>query len=212
MLTRRALLLAAGALALPRPAFAGKPVAPPPIPPLPLTFAVAEENSAPVCDARWVEEQLAQAQALFEPLGIPLRKIASRPLAAEHAHLETREDRDALADRLEPGRINIFLVASLRDVDDPQRMRMGVHWRNRAKPARHYIVVAASARPSTLAHELGHYFGLDHSSVVDNVMSYDRSGGTVFFDEKQAERMRGKARVYVAGKMLDPVAPPAGAT
>jgi hypothetical protein len=204
MLSRRALLVAAGALALPRPAFAGEPAAP--IPPLPITLAVAEEKGAPVRDAAWVDAQLAQAEALFSPLGIPLRKVASRALPEAHARLETRDDRDALAGRLEPRRVNVFVVASLRDVDDPERYRMGVHWRNRASPGRHYVIVAGDARATTLAHELGHFFGLDHASVVDNVMSYERGGGPVFFDERQARRMRAMARMYVQAGLLEAVA------
>jgi hypothetical protein len=211
MLTRRALLAAAGAVAIPRGALAGQPVAAP-IPPLPLTIAVAAGDGGPVRDAAWVDEQLAQADALFTPLGIPLVRVASRSLPAAHAQLETRADRDALAALLEPKRINVFLVSSLRDVDDPKLYRMGVHWRNRPRPAKRYVIVAASARPTTLAHELGHYFNLDHSPVKDNVMSYDRSGGPVFFDDKQADRMRAAARMYVAGKLLDAAPTPPTST
>ncbi|MFT3769652.1 MAG: hypothetical protein QM820_29805 [Minicystis sp.] len=202
MLTRRALLAAAGSVALPRLALAAQP-APAPIPPLPLSIAVAAGDGGPVRDAAWVEEQLAQAGALFTPLGIPLVRVASRSLPAAHAQLETRANRDALASFLEPKRINVFVISSLRDVDDPRLYRMGVHWRNRKQPGKRYVIVAASARPTTLAHELGHYFSLDHSGVTDNVMSYDRSGGPVFFDDKQAERMRTAARMNVAGKLLD---------
>jgi hypothetical protein len=210
MLTRRALLAAVGALALPRPAFAGKRAAPRPIPPLPVALAVAGEEGAPVRDAAWVDAQVAQAVALFSPLGIPLRKIASTALPAAYAQLETRADRDALGERIQPRQVNVFVVASLRDVDDPTLYRMGVHWRSRAKPARHYAIVAATARAITLAHELGHFFGLDHTSVVDNVMSYEHSGGPVFFDDHQATRMRSMARMYVRSGLLDPAPPETG--
>jgi hypothetical protein len=198
MLTRRALLAAVGALALPRP-----------IPPLPITLAVAGEEGAPVRDAAWVDAQVAQAVALFSPLGIPLRKVASSALPADYARLETRADRDALAERVRPRHVNVFVVASLRDVDDPALYRMGVHWRSRAKPAQHYAIVAATARAITLAHELGHFFGLDHTSVMDNVMSYEHSGGPVFFDDHQAARMRSFARMYVRGGLLEPAPPEA---
>ncbi|APR87440.1 hypothetical protein A7982_12789 [Minicystis rosea] len=211
MLDRRALLTAAATLALPRLAFAGKAAAAAPIPPLPLTIGVVANGGVPVRDATWVDEQVTEAQALFTPLGILLSRVGSRPIASAHGKLESRADRDALAALLEPKRINVFIVDSLRDVDDPRLHRMGVHWRNRQRLAQHYVIVAASARPSTLAHELGHYFGLDHSSVKDNVMSYERSGGAVFFDDRQAERMRGTARMYVGGKHLDTAAPPAPA-
>ncbi len=204
MLRRRDLLAAAtGVLALPRLALAGEHAGAAPIPPLPLSIAVAEEEGAPVRDAAWVDAQIAVAVALYTPLGITLRKVASRVLPAAHAHLETRADRDALAALVEPRRVNVLVVASLRDVDDPTLFRMGVQWRSRTQRARHYAIVAASARETTTAHELGHFFGLDHSRVADNVMSYERSGGQVFFDERQAAQMRAMARMYVQAGLLE---------
>lgn len=212
MLTRRALLAAVAALSLPLPLprlAHAKPLAPPPIPPLPVAFHVAAVEGAPVREAAWVEAQLAVARALYEPLGIPLRQASARPLVASLARLESRADRDALAAHLVPKQINVFVVAALRDVDDPRLYRMGVCWRNRKQPGKQYLVVAESAREATLAHEIGHLMGLDHSSVPDNVMSYERSGAPVFFDEAQAERMRRAARAHLAGKRLEPWAPSA---
>jgi hypothetical protein len=193
-------LLYAGALAPSR----ARAAAPPPIPALPLSVAVVEDEGTPVCDVAWVDEQLAEATTLFAPLGMTLRKVGSRALPARFARLETRADRDALAEALEARRINVMVVASLRDVDDAERLRMGVHWRHRKTPARHWIIVAATARRTVLAHELGHYFGLGHTAAPDNVMSYERTGGPVFFTAAQAERMRSFARSYVAMKQLDP--------
>jgi hypothetical protein len=206
MISRRAMLSAglsvAGALAL-SPRRAG--AAAPPIPALPLAFAVAEDAGAPVRGEVWIAEQLAEVDRLFSPLGLQLRKATSRSLPAELAALETRADRDALAVHLESKRINVMIVASLRDVDDPRLLRMGVHWRHRKTPAKHYVIVAASARPSTLAHELGHFFGLSHNDVTDNLMSYSRTGTPPFLDDAQAERVRGMARMYVGTKLLAPL-------
>ncbi len=204
-------LITPSAPALARGPAASSPIAPiAPIPPLPLSIAVVEEGGRPVQDAAWVDAQIAEAVRLFDPLGLPFYKASSRALPASFARMETRADRDALAAALEPKRINVMVVASLRDVDDPQRFRMGVHWRHRRTPAKHYIIVSATARPTVLAHELGHYFGLAHSDVTDNVMSYSRTGAPVFFDPKQAARMRARARTYVAAKLLD-TSPGAGA-
>jgi hypothetical protein len=206
MLDRRAFLAAAGALALPRAALAGGP-GEPPIPPLPISLAVAEVDGAPVRDAAWVDAELAQAHALYAPVGITLRRVASRALPAARARIETRDDRDALASSVEPHRVNVFVVASLRDVDDPSLYRMGVHWRSRVRPARHYAIVASDARAITLAHELGHFFGLDHTKVVNNVMSYASDGGPPFFDERQAARVRAMARMYIEARLLEPAGP-----
>jgi len=208
MLSRRAALSAglafAGALALPRRANAKK-ATPSPLPALPLSFAVAEEDGVKVQTDAWIAEQLAEVARLFVPIGVTLQKSSARALPSSLARLETRADRDALGAHLEAKRINVMIVASLRDVDDPKLLRMGVHWRHRKTPAKHWIIVAASARPSTLAHELGHYFGLGHSDVTDNLMSYSRTGAPPFLDAKQTARIQGMARMYVDSKRLEPI-------
>ncbi|WP_437636120.1 matrixin family metalloprotease [Sorangium sp. So ce854] len=208
MVSRRALLATAGLLSAgaltSRLARAAGPAAAP-VHAFPLSIAVAEDEAgAPVRDEAWVDAQVAEAARLFEPAGVALRKVASRALPPRLARVETREDRDALAAAIEARRINVMVVASLRDVDDPRRFRMGVHWRRRATPERRCVILSASALPTVLAHELGHFFGLGHSGTEDNVMSYTRTGAPVFFDAAQIEKIRTSARRYAASKALDP--------
>jgi hypothetical protein len=106
------------------------------------------------------------------------------------------------------GVVNVFVVASLRDVDDPSLYRMGVHWRNGATPAHRYVIVTAEALSTTLAHELGHYNGLAHSAVVDNLMSYNRTGERVFLLGAQASAVRTFARLAFASGELTALADP----
>lgn len=176
-----------------------------PIPTLPLVISLAEEDETPVVNEVWIAEQLAEVSRLYTPIGLSFQKEPGAKLPASMARLETRDDRDALASHLFAKKINVMIVSSLRDVDDPKLLRMGVHWRHRKKPAKHWVIVAASARPSTLAHELGHFFGLDHSSVTDNVMSYSRTGAPPFLDNKQIERVKSMARMYVSSKLITQV-------
>ena len=224
-MSRRALLaqslatLGAAALGgLPTSAEARPPEPLPLPPPLPVDVAVAaldpEPGAAPgsaptpVRDRAWIEAQLAEAGRLFVPHGVSFVLAGVRALPGRHARLETRDDRDALSAELRRGVINVFVVASLRDVDDPALLRMGVHWRYRRDPTRRYVIVAASAGRSTLAHELGHYLGNAHTSVVDNLMSYQRSdGGTVFVDDTQGKRSLSTARRLLRAKELVPLAP-----
>ncbi|MDC0747979.1 hypothetical protein POL67_42005 [Polyangium sp. rjm3] len=123
MLSRRAILSSglvfAGSLLVSRRAFAKKPEKDP-IPALPLSFAVAEEDGVAVQNETWIAEQITEATRLFTPIGVTLRKASARVLPPALARLETRADRDALAAHLEAKRINVMIVASLRDVDDPK--------------------------------------------------------------------------------------------
>jgi hypothetical protein len=177
----------------------------PPIPTLPVVVSIASEDGKPVRDDAWIEAQLAEADRLFTPIGLHLKKTAQRPLDERYAHLETRQDRDALAAQIVKGVINVMIVASLRDVDDPSLYRMGVHWALAAKPRTHYVIVSAEARGSTTAHEIGHFFGLPHAAKADNLMSYTRTGAPVFLDDLQARTMRSFARNYLRASDLAPV-------
>ena len=184
----------------------------PTIPTLPLAIAVALEEGlagqVPVRDEAWIDAQFQAATRLFGAEGVHFQRVERAPLDPRFARLETRDDRDALAAETQKAVVNVFVVASLRDVDDPALHRGGVHWRARQSPARHYIIVAASAGPSTLAHELGHFFGNGHSTVTDNVMSYKRTGENVFFDAAQVTRIRASTLGYLARKELVPIAAP----
>lgn len=162
-----------------------------------------DDTGKPVADDAWLAAEIDAAEGLFEPFGVRFAKVDGTPLEARLAHVETRGDRDALASHVTPHAIDVFVVASLRDVDDPARMRRGVHWH--APSGAHYVILVASAPKTVLAHELGHYFGNRHSPVVDNVMSYERSGAPVFFDADQGRRIAERARAYVKTGELVPV-------
>lgn len=175
---------------------------------LPLAIAVADDarpdGVRPAQDSAWIDAQIAEASRLFGPLGVRFVKTESRAIPARHAHLETRQDRDALAALLEPQVINVFVVASLRDVDEKDRYRMGVCWGPRDEQASRFVVISSIAGRSVLAHELGHYHGLPHSKARNNVMSYDRDGGEVFFDALQARTIRRSADAYLRAGILTP--------
>ena len=187
-----------------KPRLSGKPLAEPPrllLAPA-ISFSGEGKDKHDVVDDAFVASQITTANELYAPFGVGFTRAESRVLASKHAALEGREDRDALADELAPSAVNVFFVASLRDVDDPTRLRMGVTWRKLTDLKKKYIVVASSARPTTLAHELGHFLGLDHSSVKNNLMSYDRDGGKVSLDERQGRTVRQHADFLVRSKAV----------
>lgn len=177
--------------------------APDPIPELPLRLVVAEEEGAAVVTEGWLDRQVAEARRLMEPHGVLVARWQRAPLPEDHARLDTADDRDALHRFVEPRVINVFIVASLRDIDDPKRHRMGVRWRLRRDLRKDYVIVSARAIPTVLCHELGHYFGNGHSSVVNNIMSYRRDDpDAVAFDRHQGAKMRAVAQRLLRTKKV----------
>ncbi len=176
-----------------------------PFPALGLRFAVAEVGGGQVVDGSWLTAQVAWANRIFEPAGVSFEQARVSGLDASHARLETRADRHALGAELSDDVINVFVVESLRDVDDPSRYRMGVHWRPRGHPGKHLVIVARHAVPTVLAHELGHFFGNHrHSDTPGNIMSYDRGEVPPFFDAVQIRRIRAHARRFLRTGELRP--------
>ncbi len=173
-------------------------------PPLPLSFAVAEVDGVPVADRAWLEDRVRFSNRIFGKHGIGFRIVRHVPLDARHARLETRRDRHALGAKMHDEVINCFVVASLRDVDDPSRYRRGVHWRPRGYPGKHLLILSKIGGEGVLTHELGHFFGnRQHSDVVGNVMSYKWGNREPFFDKAQARRIHRFTRRFLAtGELL----------
>lgn len=201
MISRRGLLIGAGAAAAGLARDERARAAETPIAALPLGLFVAG-GDAPVVTDDWIAASFAAANRLLAPQNLAVVTSWRRALAAPGV-LENAADRDALGKLLVAGAINVFLVASLRDVDTPLLLRRGVRWRQRSNLQRSYLIVAASAHESTLCHELGHELGLPHSYVVDNVMSYKRENPErLAFDAAQGRIMRRTARGMWAQKRL----------
>jgi hypothetical protein len=175
-----------------------------------LAISIASEQAAGsprIVDDPWVNEQIAAANDLFGPAGVRFRWTVETPLPEPHGELHSRTDRDVLTKRLERNLVNVFLVRDLEDVDEPGRYRMGVTWTSRIDQKR-FIVVARSAKPTVLAHELGHLFGNQHTTVDDNLMSYSRDGGTVFIDARQETTIGSFAERFLADRTFVDVGVP----
>lgn len=171
-----------------------------------LSIAIARDGGNRVVDDAWVNQQIEAANRLFVPLGVRFRWKYEKDLVEPHGELHSRKDRDALASLGEKSVIDVFIVRDLEDVDTPGLFRMGVCWQG---PGRKYVVVARTARETVLAHELGHFFGNhQHSTVLNNLMSYNRDGSKVFLDEPQSATIKQTAALLLANGTLVDIGPP----
>ena len=164
----------------------------PSVPAIPLDLVI----DGPAATEEVVTTQLGALAEVYAAHGLSFAVATRRTASASLPQaIVSRADRDALAADLHPGAANVFFVTSLEDVDEPDRHRFGVCWRNEKDPAKRYVVVASYSPRGVLAHELGHLLGLSHTSTTDNVMSYTRTPGKPsFFTTPQAETMRRTAR------------------
>lgn len=131
---------------------------------------VAGDDHGLVAKAEWIGKQLAGANRHFAPLDVGFQLAGVDSLPASAVHIETRADCNALAKgRLGSRIIHVFVVGQLDDLD-VDGIAYGVTWRRPNDPRR-YLIVSAQALERTLAHELGHFFGLPHSSYAISIMN-----------------------------------------
>ena len=132
---------------------------------------VVVTNGKAVVTPEWVAGQLERANALLGPVGLALQLHSVQALPPKFAHVRSRADRDQLgAKRWEKGYINVFVAGIVDDVDEKGQI-YGVHWRWRENKSRRWIILSGEAWPMTLAHELGHFFGLAHNALIGSIMN-----------------------------------------
>jgi len=165
---------------------------------------VAAVADAPVVSAEWTAAQLAAANRLFAALDVGFTIAGSDADSA--AHLRTREDRSALGAHVNGAVIHVFVTGTLENVDDPDEPVYGVTWR---KGTRKFVILAANARDIVLAHELGHVFGLPHSTYAISIMNKTKRATPPIderrFADEELAAMRAMVRRLLRTKVLDNV-------
>jgi hypothetical protein len=120
----------------------------------------------------WVAASLEHAFFVFGPADVGFRIVAVDRIGSEFAIINTREQRDAIGRAaFSRGVVHMFLVAQLDDVDVPGTQIRGVHWRQRSNIDKRWIILSQLGSQVVMAHELGHFFGLPHSSFRDSIMN-----------------------------------------
>ncbi len=135
-----------------------------------LRFHVARtESGAMVVEPAWLAAQLAMANRQFEPLGTSFQVAEVAFLPIDAARIDDRAERTALATRMKGTVIDVFFTGYLVDVDKPETFAYGVTW-HVGEDGR-LIIISGMGRDRTLAHELGHFFGLPHSKYAVSIMN-----------------------------------------
>jgi hypothetical protein len=170
---------------------------------------VAADANGAVASGEWLATQLAQANRHFAPLDVGFQLGTIDALPASAVRVVDRRERDALArGRLTGATIHVFVVGQLDNIDDPEIPVLGVTWR---AGDRKYIILSVKAFERTLAHELGHFFGLPHSTYAISIMNKaDRSEPPVdrrTFADEEIAAMRPVLRRMLRAKVVVDVKP-----
>lgn len=173
---------------------------------------VAAPDGQPVVDRAWLVAQIERANAIFAPYDL---QFALGPTETLDSPIDamTRAQRDALARKVVPEVINLFIVGTLMDIHEPGRTRSGVHWKAVREGERvHCVIMASYAKEGILAHELAHFFGNPkHRHVLGNLVGYLPGPGLPTLDPDQEKRMRRALRRMLKSGELTPRAPPSPA-
>lgn len=164
----------------------------------------------PVQTPDWLATQLSHANRLFETIDVGFRLASVQDMPADSARVHSRLDRDLLGrNRWHLGAISIFVVEYLANVDEKGQI-YGVHWRDREETSHRWIILSSIAWEFTLAHELGHFFGLKHCSHKGSIMNKTGKERLPMnergFARQEVETMRRRLKRMSKKKYLVPAA------
>jgi len=176
-----------------------------------------DDDGRPVATREALTRWVADASAPYAAADLAFEVEAVRSLERGSAVLRTIRDRHRLSRHLAPRRINVFVVGRIEDPHPSEATRRaaaqrgfepsgrlgGAHIRAPRHVPETYLIVRAGSDPTTLSHELGHFFGAGHHRDARNIMSYGRERHR--FDDRQIAAFRHFARRYVRQRALRPL-------
>lgn len=160
---------------------------------MPIVFHVLAES-----DVDKILIVIAETEKKFESsrVSFPMYKIIfDVPMPIYNMDIEKDVDLFFNIVNEDHGYIHVFFVDSINSEDHGPLA--GAETR-RVLPCSKLILLTDLQSDDTLAHEIGHFFGLSHHKNVHNVMNggSTRSDKHTSFSKKQREHMRNKMRHY----------------
>ena len=136
-------------------------------------YHLAQDQCQFVQDVKWLKWQIDQSNQLFAKIGLCFKIKTILALGKEWIEMKDQKMRTNLGqNRLESGLIDVFVVGRLADIDIKGEEIRGVHWRNpKNRQKQRWIILSKIAKDFVLAHELGHYFDLPHSTYETSIMN-----------------------------------------
>lgn len=168
---------------------------------------IVQTEAGVVQDLAWVTAQIEQAQRHFALIDTSFEIVAADTLPASELEIDDRDERDALGHaRFTRGVVHVFVVGRLADVDIAGNEIRGVHWRERADRTHRWVILSKIAGSLVLSHELGHFFGLPHStydiSLMNKTVRLTPLVSELTFAEPEVLRMRKHRDRMLGSRML----------
>ncbi len=184
---------------------------------VPVVFhvAVARTRGGPeqVVTPGRLDQIVERANQILTQAGIRLRRDRIKPMPIGRL-LDVRGawGRNALARVVgpaPPGAVEVFVVRTLGDLKRGWVKLPGVQWYTyRGKGiGRRFVILSRDGGIETLAHELGHYFGLMHHRSRRNLMRPGAARVDSRLTSTQIQHMRRRLEFFLANQVLrgDPV-------
>lgn len=173
-----------------------------------LRLHVPVTDAGPIAKAAWIERQLASANEHFAKIDVGFQLIGVEPLPASAERVEDRAERTSFGKRTKGRVIDVFLTGHLDDIDKAGAMAWGVTWW--VSGDKKLVIVSTQAKERTLAHELGHVFGLPHSTYPISIMNKTKRDAPpleerTFHDEELA-KMKRRMRALIKNRTLQNLA------